>query len=101
MNAYIVLVNGHVHSVWTSPVDSHLVAKPLLNATVETCRLNSEVHQVRRGDTCAHEFDIESMYGDRSQWVCKHCGAYRSDVEGQASARRPRIEARQAAGSSA
>ena len=43
MNAYIVLVSGHVHSVWTSPVDAHLVAKPLLNATVETCRLNSEL----------------------------------------------------------
>ena len=101
MNAYIVIVNGHVHSVWTSPVDSHLVAKPLLNATVETCRLNSEVLKLEQVVPCEHEFAIESVYGDRSQWVCRHCGAYRSDAEDPASARRPRIEARQAAGSSA
>ena len=101
MNAYIVLVSGRVHGVYTSPVDAHLVAKPLLNATVETCRLNSEVLKLEQVVPCAHEFVIESVYGTRSQWVCRHCGAYRSDVEGQASARRPRIEARQAAGSSA
>ena len=72
MNAYIVIVNGHVHSVWTSPVDSHLVAKPLLNATVETCRLNSEV------------LKLESD----------------SDVEASAPVRTPKIEPRRAAGSS-
>ena len=72
MNAYIVLVSGHVHSVWTSPVDSHLVAKPLLNATVETCRLNSEV------------LKLESD----------------SDVEVPAPAPTPKIEPRRAAGSS-
>lgn len=99
MNAYIVLVSGHVHSVWTSPVDAHLVAKPLLNATVETCRLNSEVLKLEPVP-CAHEFEIESVYGDRSQWVCKHCGAYRSDVEDSAPNRTPIIEARRAAGSS-
>lgn len=80
MNAYIVLVNGHVHSVWTSPVDSHVVAKSLVNATVETCKLNSEVLKLECR-TCEHEFVIESVYGDRSQWVCKHCGEYRNDVE--------------------
>ena len=105
MNAYIVLVSGRVHGVYTSPVDAHLVAKPLLNATVETCRLNSEVLKLEQVVPCEHEFTIESMYGDRSQWVCKHCGAYRSDVEGpvaaSASARTPKIEFRQAAGSSA
>ena len=101
MNAYIVLVSGHVHGVYTSPVDAHLVAKPLLNATVETCRLNSEVLKLEQVVPCEHEFAIESVYGDRSQWVCRHCDAYRSDAEDPASARRPRIEARQAAGSSA
>ena len=72
MNAYIVIVNGHVHSVWTSPGDSHLVAKPLLNATVETCRLNSEV------------LKLESD----------------SDVGVPAPAPTPKIEPRRAAGSS-
>ena len=76
MNAYIVLVSGHVHSVWTSPVDSHLVAKPLLNAMVETCRLNSEVLKLES------DSDVEVP------------------VAASAPAPTPKIEPRRAAGSS-
>ena len=38
---YVVLVKGHVHGVYSSPVDAHLVAKPL-NGTVEACRSDGE-----------------------------------------------------------
>ena len=50
---FVVLLDGHVHGVYTSPVDAHLQAKPL-NATVEVCRLNSEV-TARPPWTCDHE----------------------------------------------
>ena len=72
VNAYVVLVSGHVHGVYTSPVDAHLQAKPLSNATMETCKLNSEV-PAPVAKACEHDWEIESTYGDRSQWVCKHC----------------------------
>ena len=52
MIAYVVLVDGHVYAVLTSPVDAHLIAKPL-NATVEQCRLNAVVQKAER-PPCEH-----------------------------------------------
>ncbi len=50
---YVVLVSGHVHGVYSRPVDAHLRAKPL-NGTVEQCRLNSEVVKLEPVP-CEHE----------------------------------------------
>ena len=84
MMAYVVLRDGHVHGVYTSPVDAHLQAKPL-NATVEVCRLNSEVTAPpwttkSVDEFCAHEWEIESMYGTKSERICNKCNCYQSDL---------------------
>ena len=71
---YVVLVKGHVHGVYSSPVDAHLVAKPL-NATVEQCSLNGQ-----KTVPCDHEWEIESMYGTKSERICKKCDVYQSDL---------------------
>eukprot|EP01048_Picozoa_sp_COSAG05_P020689 COSAG05_NODE_3583_length_1979_cov_6.405851_3_plen_93_part_00 len=78
MNAYVVLVDGHVYGVFTSPVDAHIIAKPL-NARVEQCRLNAVVEKVERPQ-CAHVWDIESVYGTKSEKICKKCDCYLSDL---------------------
>ena len=78
MMAHVVLRDGHVHGVYTSPVDAHLVAKPL-NATVEVCRLNSEVLKLEPA-SCDHEWIVESQYGTKSERVCKTCDVYQSDL---------------------
>ena len=78
MMAHVVLRDGHVHGVYTSPVDAHLVAKPL-NATVEVCRLNSEVLKLEPAP-CDHEWIVESQYGTKSERVCKTCDVYQSDL---------------------
>eukprot|EP01048_Picozoa_sp_COSAG05_P015665 COSAG05_NODE_1914_length_3840_cov_5.230687_3_plen_79_part_01 len=75
---YVVLRDGHVHGVYSSAVDAHLQAKPL-HATVEPCRLNSEVLKLEPAP-CDHEWQIESMYGTKSERVCKTCDVYQSDL---------------------
>ena len=74
---YVVLVAGHLHGVYTSPVDAHLQAKPL-NATVEQCQLNSEVRLELV--PCEHEWIVESMYGTKSERLCSKCNCYQSDL---------------------
>jgi hypothetical protein len=49
MFAYVVLVEGHVRGIYTSAVDAQLQAKSL-NASVEQCRLNSEVASTECSD---------------------------------------------------
>ena len=43
MMAYVVILGGKLHSVWTSPVDAHTTAKALPGATTALCRLNALV----------------------------------------------------------
>ena len=78
MIAYVVLVDGHVYAVLTSPVDAHLIAKPL-NATVEQCRLNAIVQKAER-PPCEHVWEIESVYGTKSEKICNKCNMYLSDL---------------------
>ena len=78
MNAYVVLVDGHVHGVFTSPVDAHLESKPL-NGTVEQCRLNTVVQKTEH-PPCEHVWEIESVYGTKSEKICNKCNIYSSDL---------------------
>ena len=75
---FVVLLDGHLYGAYSSPVDAHLVAKPL-NATVEVCRLNSEVLKLEPAP-CDHEWIVESQYGTKSERVCKTCDVYQSDL---------------------
>ena len=75
---YVVLVNGHVHGVYTSPVDAHMQAKPL-GGTVEQCNLNSEVLRLEPVP-CEHQWQIEAQYGTKSERICSKCDMYQSDL---------------------
>ena len=75
---YVVLVNGHVHGVYTSPVDAHMQAKPL-GGTVEQCNLNSEVLRLEPVP-CEHQWQIEAQYGTKTERICSKCDMYQSDL---------------------